>query len=152
MTTLVEPIAATLLRDLNRYLVGSTAAAGFFPAADVLVTKEDVTVHMDVPGVPRDNLDIELENDVLTISGERPNPYDTEEGDRAWRRIERGFGRFERDVRVPKGLEPDSIDASLADGVLTLRMRKPEPRKPRRIEIGAGESGDGQPQPEGASA
>ena len=71
---------------------------------------------------------------------------------RTWRRIERGFGRFERDIRVPKGLEPDSIDASLADGVLTLRIRKPEPLKPRRIEIGTGRSDEGQPQLEGASA
>ena len=73
-------------------------------------------------------------------------------GGRTWRRIERGFGRFERDIRVPKGLEPDSIDASLADGVLTLRIRKPEPLKPRRIEIGTGRSDEGQPQLEGASA
>lgn len=152
MTTLTEPIASALIRDMTRYFAGATPAGGFFPPADVLVTDEDVTVHMDVPGVPRDNLEIELEDDVLTIRGERPNPYETQDGGRTWRRIERGFGRFERDIRVPKGLEPDSIDASLADGVLTLRIRKPEPLKPRRIEIGTGRSDEGQPQLEGASA
>ena len=152
MTTLTEPIASALIRDMTRYFAGATAAGGFFPPADVLVTDEDVTVHMDVPGVPRDNLEIELEDDVLTIRGERPDPYETQDGGRTWRRIEREFGRFERDIRVPKRLEPDSIDASLADGVLTLRIRKPEPLKPRRIEIGTGRSDEGQRQLEGASA
>ena len=148
MTTLTEPLASTLLRDLNRYFAAGGGPGGFFPPADVLVSDEDVTVHMDVPGVPRDKLEIELENDVLTIRGERPNPYGSEDGGRAWRRIERGFGRFERDVRVPKGLDPDSIAASLGDGVLTLRIPKPEPAKPRRIEIAARE----EQQPEGAPA
>jgi HSP20 family protein len=151
MTTLTEPIAASWLRDLSRYIATGATAGEFFPAADVLVTEEDVTVHMDVPGVTRENLEIELENDVLTIRGERPYPYKKEEGGCTWRRVERGFGRFERDVRVPKGLEPDSIEASLEDGVLTLRIRKPEPLRPRRIEIG-GATRDEQQRLEGATA
>ena len=152
MTTLTEPVAASWLRDLTRYLATGPGAGGFFPPADVLVTDEDVTVHMDVPGVTRDNLEIELENDVLTIRGERPYPYHTDEGGRTWRRIEREFGRFERDVRVPNGLEPDSIEASLGDGVLTLRVRKPEPLKPQRIEIGGGEASEEPKHVEGATA
>jgi HSP20 family protein len=78
--------------------------------------------------------------------------YQTDEGGRTWRRIEREFGRFERDVRVPKGLEPDSIEASLEDGVLTLRVRKPEPLKPQRIEIGGGEASEEPKHVEGATA
>ena len=49
--------------------------------------------------------------------------------------IERGFSRFERSIRVPRGLDPDAIEASLSDGVLTLRIPKPETMRPRRIEI-----------------
>jgi HSP20 family protein len=140
MTMVMEPLAPWL-RDLNRYFssAGAGTGTGFFPLADVLVTDEDVTIHMDMPGVSRDNLEVELENDVLTVRGERPFPYSTEDGDRVSQRIERGFGRFERVLRVPKGLDPSGIDASLVDGVLTLRIPKPEPLKPHRIEIG----GDG---------
>jgi HSP20 family protein len=139
MAMVLEPITP-FLRDLNRYFGSGATAGAFLPAADVLVSDEDVTVHLDVPGVSRDNLEIELENDVLTVRGERPYPYEREDGGRAWQRIERGFGRFERDLRVPKGLDPDKVEASLVDGVLTLRIPKPEPLKPRRIEIRGGEA------------
>jgi HSP20 family protein len=122
------------------------------PPADVLVTDDDVTVYMDVPGVGADKLEIELENDMLSVRGERPYPYETSDGDRVWRRIERSFGRFEREIRVPRGLDPEAIEASLVDGVLTLRIPKPEPLKPRRIEIkqGAG-AGNGQRELEGTT-
>jgi HSP20 family protein len=151
MTTLMEPLAPWL-RDLNRLFTseGNT----FLPPADVLVTDDGVTVYMDVPGLRSDDIDIELENDVLTVRGERPNPYrgDDGDGDRGIsRRIERGFGRFERSLRVPRGLNPDAIEASLHDGVLTLRIPKPEELKPRRIEVR--EDVESQPQQiEGATA
>ena len=60
------------------------------------------------------------------------------------RSVERGFGRFERTIRVPRGLDPEAIDASLSDGVLTLRIPKPETMRPRRIEIKAQENGSRQ--------
>jgi HSP20 family protein len=146
-----EPFAPWL-RELNRYFGNAAGVGAFTPPADVLAPDEEVTVHMDVPGVTRENLEIELENDVVTIRGERPYPYETEDGGRAWQRIERGFGRFERDPRVPNGLEPGSIDASLADGLLTLRIRKPKPPKPRRIEIGGRDAKEEPQRLEGATS
>jgi HSP20 family protein len=104
----------------------------------VLVDDDGVTVFMDIPGVGSDQLEIELENDMLTVRGERPYSYG-DHGDRGVRRIERGFGRFERSLRVPRGLDPDAIEASLTNGVLHLRIPKPESLKPRRIEIKGGE-------------
>ena len=148
MTTFTEPITPWL-RDLNR-LFASGGVSGFMPPADVIVGPEDVTVHMDVPGVRSENLEIELENDVLTVRGERRYPYG-EQDDRTWRRLERSFGSFERDLRVPRGLDPDAIEASLADGVLTLRIPKPEPLKPRRVEIRSGQA-NGQPELQGAAS
>ena len=136
MTMFTEPLFG-LERDLGRLLGRAGAANAFVPAADVLVTEEDVTVHMDVPGLTADSLEVELQDDVLTVRGERALPYGTE-GTAAWQRIERGFGRFERTLRVPRGLDPDAIEASLADGVLTLRIPKPERLKPRRVEISPG--------------
>jgi HSP20 family protein len=139
MTTLTEPVAPWL-RDLNRLFSAGAGVSAFMPAADVIVSPEDVTVYMDVPGVRAENLEIELENDVLTVRGERPYPYG-EQDERTWQRIERSFGRFERDLRVPRGLDAEAIQAELADGVLTLRVPKPEPLKPRRVEIRSGGNG-----------
>ena len=127
-----------LQRDLNRFLAAGGAA--YLPAADVLASEEEVLVHMDVPGLSAEKLEIELENDVLTVRGERPFPYGAEgaeaDGGYAWQLVERNFGKFERVLRVPTGLDPDAIDATVADGVLTLRIPKPETLKPRRIQIG----------------
>jgi HSP20 family protein len=123
MTMLTEP-HAPWLRDLNRLFTGEGAVASFIPPADVLVGEDGVTVYMDVPGLSAESLEIELDNDVLTVRGERP-----------FRRIERRFGRFERSLRVPRGLDPGSVQAELADGVLTLRIPKPPELEPRRVEI-----------------
>ena len=130
-----SPQALTpLALELHRLL--QTDGNAFSPPADVLVDDEGVTVHMDVPGLHADNLEVELENDVLTVRGARPFPYGPDNDDKtSWRRIERPFGRFERSLRVPPGLDPNAIAATLSDGVLTLRIPKPEKLKPRRIEI-----------------
>src|ERR1700759_3085555 len=136
-TTMVEPFAPWM-RDFNQILHNQAGRpSAFIPAADLLVDDDGVTVYMDVPGLGAENLDIELENDVLTIRGERPFPYAREDGKGPVRRIERGFGRFERMLRVPPGLDPATVQASLTDGVLALRIPKPEAQSPRHIEIHA---------------
>ena len=155
MTTLMEPVAPWL-RDLNRLFTSD--GNQFLPPADVIVTDEGVTVYLDVPGLRSEDLQIELENEVLTVRGERPNPYggdgdgvgDSQRG--TWRRIERGFGRFERSLRVPRGLQPEAIEAKLHDGVLELHIPKPEELKPRKIEVREESGGESRPQIEGATA
>src|SRR3954471_6604276 len=127
------------LRDLNQLITGRRMAQ-FMPPADLLVDDEGVSVYMDVPGIRGEDLDIELENDILSIRGDRPFPYEGR-GDAAIRRIERGFGRFERSLRVPPGRDPDTVQAAWTDGVLELRIPKPESLKPHRIPIRAGETG-----------
>src|SRR4051812_46494570 len=143
MTTMVMEPMAPWLRDLNRF-VSAGNQGQFTPPADVLVTDDEVRVLMDLPGVSAENLEIELENDILTIRGERPFPYGEGEGDRTWRRVERSFGRFERVLRVPRGLDPNAIEAELRDGVLTLRIPRPEPARPHRIQIKHDRSGERQ--------
>lgn len=141
MTLLFDQFAP--LFELSRQFAGD-GVRSYLPAADVVVTDDDVTVVMDVPGLKPDDVTIELRDDVLTVRGERPVPYQTQSSDnghhpKVWQRIERGFGKFERVLRLPAGLDPDTIGASMSDGVLTLHIPKPEARKPRRIEIGSGE-------------
>ena len=130
-----EPFAP--LFDLSRdRAFGGEQIRSFVPAADVVLTDDDVSVVMDVPGLKADDIDIELREDVLTVRGERPLPQPEEQAKhRVWQRLERGHGKFERVLRLPRGLNPEAITASLTDGVLTLHIAKPESRKPRRIEI-----------------
>jgi HSP20 family protein len=137
--TMLSEQHAPWLRDLNRIFTPEGSVAAFIPPADVIISEQGVTVYMDVPGLNAESLEIELENDVLTVRGERPYPYQDRD-QRAIRRIERRFGRFERSLRVPRGLDPNAIDATLADGVLTLRMPKPESLKPHRVPIKQGAS------------
>jgi HSP20 family protein len=132
------------LRDLNQLITGRRVAQ-FMPPADLLVDDEGVSVYMDVPGIRGEDLDIELENDILSIRGDRPFPYE-DRGEAAIRRIERGFGRFERALRVPQGLNPDAVQAALSNGVLELRIPKPESLKPHRIPIQARDGDSSQPQ------
>jgi len=134
-TTMVEPFAPWL-RELSQVLHEGTAGA-FVPPADLLIDDTEATVYVDVPGLRPQDIDIELENDLLTIRGERPFPYPREAGNDPVRRIERAFGKFERTIRVPRGLDPKAIDASLSEGVLTLHIPRPEQPRPRRIEIKA---------------
>jgi HSP20 family protein len=145
MSTLIEPFPAWL-RELNRFASREGTISQFVPPADVIVDDDGVTVYMDVPGVNGEQIDIELENDVLTVRGDRPYPYGSD-GERITRHVERGFGRFERSMRVPRGMDPDAIEASLSDGVLVLSIPKPPSLKPRRIEV---MGGDEARQPDGA--
>jgi HSP20 family protein len=140
MAIIMEPIAPWL-RDLNRFLTQEGGINTYVPPADVLVDDDGVAIYMDMPGVTRESLEIELDNDILTVRGERQVPYGEGDGGAGPRRIERTFGRFERSIRVPRGLDPESIEASLADGVLRLRIPKPETMKPRKIEIKEGKAG-----------
>ena len=122
-------------RTLDRLSTG-TAPATFLPPADITVTDEAVTVVLDVPGVKADDLDIQLQGDVLTIRGERPWPYQAVDG--GVRRVERGFGKFERSLRVPAGLNANAIGAALEEGVLRLTLPKPEQQRPHRIAVEVG--------------
>lgn len=140
-TTMLEPFAPWL-REFNQILHNQGTVSAFIPPADLLIDDDGVTVYMDVPGLRAENLEVELENDTLTIRGERQFPYTDEDGGGPVRRTERGFGRFERTLRVPVGLNPQSVQADLHDGVLTLRIPKPETLRPRRIEINAETNGD----------
>jgi HSP20 family protein len=153
MATMVEPFAPWM-RDLSRFLATPGGGSAFLPPADVLVSEDGVMVYMDVPGMHADNLEIELEQDMLTVRGERRPPWETLDGVSA--RVERTFGRFERTLRVTQGLDPDAIEASLDAGVLQLRLPKPQEHQPRKIEIKPGTiehgDGDGDGDGDGASA
>lgn len=114
--------------------LGTTGSAHATPM-DAYRRGEDVWVHVDLPGVTTDNLDINVERNVLTISAERD--WAPNEGDRMYLN-ERARGSFRRQVNLGEGLDAEHIEADLSDGVLTLRIPVAERAKPRKISITTG--------------
>ncbi|HEV2819504.1 MAG TPA: Hsp20/alpha crystallin family protein [Solirubrobacteraceae bacterium] len=111
-------------------------ATGWIPAMDLLEEDEHYVLRADLPGMDQGDVSIELEDNVLTIAGERQNQTQTtQEG---YHRMERTSGAFRRTLTLPEGVEADEISASFDKGVLEVRVPKPEERKPRRVQIGVG--------------
>lgn len=106
------------------------------PAMDLVETDDAFVLKADLPGLDRDDVSIEIKDDVLTISGERKAEH-TEKDD-GYVRVERSFGSFARTLQLPDGVDPDAVKASFDKGVLEVRVPKPEERKAHRVEITAG--------------
>lgn len=121
------------------------AAAGGYesrrwvPPMDLVETDDHLVLRADLPGVEADDVDIEIKDGILTLSGERRAQH--EEKREGFHRVERSFGRFSRALELPKGIEPGSVSASFDRGVLEVRMPKPAERKPTKVEIRSGEEG-----------
>ncbi len=111
--------------------VGSTA--GWTPALDLFEDAEKVTVHVEVAGMKKDDFDISLQDDVLTISGERKSESESRGGESF--RSERVFGSFSRSVSLPSPVRSDAVKADYQDGVLTVTLPKAEEAKPRKIQV-----------------
>jgi HSP20 family protein len=103
---------------------------------DVYATADEVVVEASLPGVKPEELDITVEGDILTLSGETQSSRTDEEGSTVFKEIHRG--RFTRTLTLPAGLEPDKAKATFEDGMLTLRIPKAEQVKPRQIKITSG--------------
>ena len=115
---------------------GVSQAGAFSPAIDVEEDQDGFTLHVEIPGVEPGSVDVSLEENVLSISGER-RFYDEKDAD-GFRRIERAFGRFHRSIRLPDRVDADRVEAKYREGILTIAVPKAEESKPRRIQIQAG--------------
>ncbi len=126
-----------IFRETFGNLQGGAASAGAFtPALDVEEDDERFTLHVELPSVDPQDVEVSLEENVLTIAGER-RFYDERNAD-GFRRIERHFGRFHRAVRLPDQVAADQVEANYRDGLLTITVPKAEESKPRRIQVQAG--------------
>ena len=100
---------------------------------DLVEGNDHFLLKADLPGLGEDDVSIEVQDNVLTISGERK--AETERKEKGWYRLERSFGRFSRSLTLPEGVNADAISAKFDKGVLEVSIPKPEQRKPRRITI-----------------
>lgn len=122
-------------------LPGNGQSSTWMPAVDVWETDKEIVLSFDLPGIPEDKIAVELEDNVLTVSGERERIQE-HSNDRFYR-FERRYGSFSRSVTLPTGVNEDSIQADYSDGVLEVRVPKPEEQKPRRIQIGSQDAIEG---------
>lgn len=104
------------------------------PAVDVAETDNDYTLHAELPGVARDDLEINIQDGTLTISAETKDVNQNKEHGRVLRR-ERRYGKFARSIHFGDDIDTDKVKADYADGVLTMSLPKAEAVKPRRIEV-----------------
>jgi HSP20 family protein len=134
---------AALQNEMGRFMNqmwGSPApdaanGSPWLPALDTWETEDEIVLALDLPGIPEDKVSIEVDDGVLTVSGERERTVERS-GDR-FSRFERRYGTFSRSVTLPQGVDESQINASFANGVLEISVPKPEERRPKRISIGA---------------
>jgi HSP20 family protein len=117
---------------------GNGGARRWIPAMDVVETEDHFVLRADLPGMTEADIDLSLEDHVLTISGERKAEH--EENKEGYYRVERAYGSFSRSLTLPEGVDGDAIAATFDKGVLEVRIPKPEARKPRKLQIQVGDA------------
>jgi HSP20 family protein len=143
-----EPVRElnTIQNEMNRLFntffeapaQGASPAATrrWLPAMDLVESGDEFVLRADLPGLDEKDVNIELEDNVLTISGERKSEH--EERTEGYYRLERASGSFSRSLTLPEGVDPEKVQARFERGVLEVRIPKPEQRKPRKVTISAG--------------
>jgi len=114
---------------------GNAEAAGkFIPAVDIYDDGEKVVVKLEIPGVKEEDVDIRVENQTLSVRGERK--FEAEEKQENFKRVERHYGSFHRSFTLPISVDTESIAATYDAGVLKLELKKKASAQPRQIKIG----------------
>jgi HSP20 family protein len=112
-----------------------TVEGAWMPALDLTETEKDFVIRAEVPGVPRENLDVHLEGEILTLTGHRDQMVREANENLLWE--ERETGRFVRNIRLPKAVEATKVEAHYTDGILTVRLPKVETQLKNKIVIKA---------------
>ena len=122
--------------EMNRLFSGfSAAAARDFPPINIWLGENSVVVTAELPGVKRDDVNIRLQDEVLTLEGTRQPQL--REQDVKWHRRERAYGTFQRTVQLPFRVDPEKVQARYANGVLEIELERIEADRPKKIQIRA---------------
>lgn len=133
MMTLQNQLERLFGEAVERGSRGDFDFGSWMPPVDLREETDKLVLEMELPGLKKDDIEISLENNVLTIKGERK--FEKEEKKENYNRIERAYGKFSRSFSLPTTVKPDGIDASLKDGILTLALPYAEEAKPKKISI-----------------
>ena len=144
MLTLYRPFTSLFRdefadRDWSSLFYGGAsghAQAGFTPAVDVVEQDKSYLLRAEIPGVSPEQIDLQVENDVLTLRGERK--HESQEERAGYRRVERSYGSFSRSFVLPQGTNVDAIEARAENGVLTISIPKVQVATARKLEVKGG--------------
>jgi HSP20 family protein len=134
---------ASLQNEMSRFMNGLVEGNGrqtqsWIPTADVWETEHELVYAFDLPGIPEEQISVELDDGALTITAERERAAEVEDG--RYYRFERRFGTFTRTIGLPQGVTDESVKAIYAHGVLEVHVAKPQQPKPRKIQVDVGQS------------
>jgi HSP20 family protein len=115
-----------------------TTSGSFIPPVDIYEDENSISLRLEIPGMKQDDIDIRLENNTLTVRGERK--FEKEEKEENFHRIERRYGSFARSFTLPNTVDTDSVNADYKDGVLSISLGKRAETKPKQIKVGVGSS------------
>ena len=137
-----QPFSRDVDRLFDAFFGGERdGARRWVPPMDLVEAEDHFVLKADLPGLGEGDVSIEVQDGTLRISGERKAEHESRE--RGWYRLERAHGSFARSLTLPEGVDADGISAEFDRGVLSVRIPKPEERKPRRVEIKAGSGTNG---------
>jgi HSP20 family protein len=122
-----------LFSDAFTRTAGEEATGAWLPAVDIFEEGDNLILQAEVPGVGKEELDVRVENNILTLSGERRQQKEIK--DEQFHRLERSYGKFVRSFTLPVGIDTERIKAEFKDGLLTLTLPKAEEAKPKRIKV-----------------
>jgi HSP20 family protein len=126
------PRLSRLMEEMWGGRAGS-AGLGLAPAMDVTENDDSYVVSLELPGVAKEDVSVELHDDLLTIRGEKKSEREEKKERRRW--VERRYGSFSRSFTLPRNAAGDRVNASFKDGVLTLTIPKSEESKPKTVKI-----------------
>jgi HSP20 family protein len=135
---------SNLQNTLNRILGQEYSQTGddlmtsgtFLPPVDIYEDENSFKLHFEVPGMNEKDIDIRLENNTLTVRGERK--FESEQKEENFRRVERRYGTFTRSFTLPNAVDVDKVQASYENGVLTVQLAKRAEAKPKQIKVNIG--------------
>jgi len=140
-----EPgVFGTLHREIDRLfdeltnsvgMSGNGGVTSLLPSIDVNENDKEISITVEMPGLERKDVDISLENDILTIRGEKKMEAEKDEKDRNVHLAERTYGVFYRALQLPPGVDPSSVQAAMQNGVLKITIPKPARSQARKIEV-----------------
>ena len=116
----------------------SLTSSSFAPAVDVYEDEHDVTLKIEVPGIDEKDIDVRVENNTLTVHGERK--IEKEEKEENYRRVERQYGSFTRTFNLPATVDAEKVQADYDKGVLRITLPKKAEAKPKQIKVNVGQS------------
>lgn len=125
-----------LMQEFNRGTDELLTSGTFVPPVDIYEDEDHITLKVEVPGMSEKDLDIKLENNTLTVSGQRK--FEQEQKEENFHRIERRYGSFSRSFTLPNTVDPENVHASYDNGVLNIKLAKRAEAKPKQIKVNVG--------------